>query len=117
MLPRPASRGSLSLAKSRGGVPGPGSGVLGSWGLTRRRDTRGPGSRRILDEYTGPNPSRQEGNVSGSRTGRAPTEDSDAKRVGIRPARGPQAPWHFLYLAPDPHQHGSLRPIRAPVGV
>ena len=27
-----------------------------------------------------------------------------------------QPPWHFLYFAPDPHQHGSLRPIRAPVG-
>src|SRR4029077_13545768 len=24
---------------------------------------------------------------------------------------GPQAPWHFLYFLPDPHQHGSLRPI------
>src|SRR3954447_27011948 len=22
-----------------------------------------------------------------------------------------QAPWHFLYFLPDPHQHGSLRPI------
>src|SRR5262249_27591928 len=21
------------------------------------------------------------------------------------------APWHFLYFLPDPHQHGSLRPI------
>ena len=29
---------------------------------------------------------------------------------------GAQRPWHFLYLAPDPHQHGSLRPIRSPVG-
>ena len=28
-----------------------------------------------------------------------------------------QRPWHFLYLAPEPHQHGSLRPIRAPLGV
>ena len=28
-----------------------------------------------------------------------------------------QRPWHFLYLAPEPHQHGSLRPMRAPVGV
>jgi hypothetical protein len=28
-----------------------------------------------------------------------------------------QRPWHFLYFAPDPHQHGSLRPIRAPAGV
>ena len=28
-----------------------------------------------------------------------------------------QRPWHFLYLAPEPHQQGSLRPIRAPVGV
>src|SRR5439155_8605493 len=23
----------------------------------------------------------------------------------------PQAPWHFLYFLPDPHQQGSLRPI------
>ena len=30
---------------------------------------------------------------------------------------GRQAPWHFLYFWPDPHQHGSLRPIRAPDGV
>src|SRR5947207_6909950 len=22
-----------------------------------------------------------------------------------------QAPWHFLYFLPEPHQHGSLRPI------
>jgi len=28
-----------------------------------------------------------------------------------------QRPWHFLYLAPEPHQHGSFRPMRAPVGV
>src|SRR6478672_10561734 len=28
-----------------------------------------------------------------------------------------QRPWHFLYFAPEPHQHGSLRPIRAPLGV
>ena len=28
-----------------------------------------------------------------------------------------QRPWHFLYFWPDPHQHGSLRPIRAPDGV
>src|SRR4051812_43863291 len=28
-----------------------------------------------------------------------------------------QRPWHFLYFAPDPHQHGSLRPIRSPLGV
>src|SRR5436190_14012313 len=28
-----------------------------------------------------------------------------------------QRPWHFLYFAPDPHQHGSFRPIRAPLGV
>src|SRR5206468_12645751 len=26
-------------------------------------------------------------------------------------AAGAQAPWHFLYFLPDPHQHGSLRPI------
>src|SRR5680860_680978 len=25
-------------------------------------------------------------------------------------ARCPQAPWHFLYLLPEPHGHGSLRP-------
>src|SRR3954469_15856151 len=24
---------------------------------------------------------------------------------------GAQAPWHFLYFLPEPHQHGSLRPI------
>jgi len=23
----------------------------------------------------------------------------------------PQAPWHFLNFFPDPHQHGSFRPI------
>ena len=34
--------------------------------------------------------------------------------VGGPPA---QRPWHFLYFWPEPHQHGSLRPIRAPVGV
>src|SRR5438477_12841101 len=28
---------------------------------------------------------------------------------GRRP--GPHAPWHFLYFLPEPHQHGSLRPI------
>ena len=28
-----------------------------------------------------------------------------------------QRPWHFLYLAPEPHQHGSFRPILAPLGV
>src|SRR3954470_9087512 len=28
-----------------------------------------------------------------------------------------QRPWHFLYLRPDPHQHASFRPIRAPLGV
>src|ERR671936_667923 len=30
------------------------------------------------------------------------------------PGRGrasPQAPWHFLYFLPEPHQQGSLRPI------
>src|SRR5690606_34533610 len=26
----------------------------------------------------------------------------------------PQAPWHFLYFAPDPKGHGSLRPTLAP---
>ena len=30
-----------------------------------------------------------------------------------RPAAG-QRPWHFLYFWPEPHQQGSLRPIRAP---
>src|SRR5438132_3803188 len=32
---------------------------------------------------------------------------------------GLQAPWHFLYSFPEPHQQGSLRPIlaaRAPAG-
>ena len=40
-------------------------------------------------------------------------------RRSASPARSQRAqrPWHFLYLAPEPHQHGSLRPIRAPVGV
>src|SRR4051812_48861642 len=28
-----------------------------------------------------------------------------------REAPGAQAPWHFLYFLPEPHQHGSLRPI------
>src|SRR5438132_3273933 len=27
------------------------------------------------------------------------------------PDAAPQAPWHFLNFLPDPHQHGSLRPI------
>ncbi len=36
---------------------------------------------------------------------RAPTASAD------------QRPWHFLYFAPEPHQQGSLRPIRSPVGV
>src|SRR5581483_2190444 len=27
-----------------------------------------------------------------------------------RPGRRPQAPWHFLYFLPEPHQQGSLRP-------
>ena len=26
-------------------------------------------------------------------------------------------PWHFLYFFPEPHQHGSLRPIALPSGV
>src|SRR3954462_12990963 len=26
-------------------------------------------------------------------------------------SRGGYAPWHFLNFLPDPHQHGSLRPI------
>jgi hypothetical protein len=26
------------------------------------------------------------------------------------------SPWHFLYLRPDPHGHGSFRPIFAIVG-
>src|SRR4030095_2951276 len=26
-----------------------------------------------------------------------------------------QAPWHFLYFLPLPHEHGSLRPIRGPL--
>lgn len=25
------------------------------------------------------------------------------------------APWHFLYFLPEPHGHGSFRPIFAPV--
>src|SRR6201992_4054166 len=29
-------------------------------------------------------------------------------------ARAAQAPWHFLYFLPDPHQQGSLRPICSP---
>src|SRR5438874_862209 len=46
---------------------------------------------------------------------------SNASRVnapGRRRTIGPelteplcQAPWHFLYFLPEPHQHGSLRPM------
>src|SRR3954469_2201177 len=32
-------------------------------------------------------------------------------------AVGERRPWPFLYLAPEPHQQGSFRPIRSPVGV
>ena len=35
----------------------------------------------------------------------------------LRPGTASGRPWHFLYFWPDPHQHGSLRPIRAPDGV
>ena len=45
-----------------------------------------------------------------------PRDDERRARVD-GPVADAQRPWHFLYLAPEPHQHGSLRPIRAPVGV
>ena len=55
---------------------------------------------------------------------RVPAERDDGDKPtrieaneGRARASAAQRPWHFLYLAPDPHQHGSLRPIRAPVGV
>ena len=57
------------------------------------------------------------------RVGRRPRRPATAIRAISRSARttpadaAGQRPWHFLYLAPEPHQHGSLRPIRAPVGV
>src|SRR5437868_5476462 len=38
-------------------------------------------------------------------------------RLCIGRSAAPQAPWHFLYFFPEPHQQGSLRPIfglRAP---
>jgi hypothetical protein len=35
------------------------------------------------------------------------TRTSHAARI---PFETPQAPWHFLYFLPLPHQHGSLRP-------
>ena len=47
--------------------------------------------------------------------GHEPEEDDTNE--GPTRTGGAQRPWHFLYLAPEPHQHGSLRPIRAPVGV
>ena len=44
------------------------------------------------------------------------TSVGDARRGGSREAYGdasaaPYAPWHFLNFLPEPHQHGSLRPI------
>ena len=36
----------------------------------------------------------------------------DGAQAGERLRRpATQAPWHFLYFLPEPHQHGSLRPI------
>ena len=52
------------------------------------------------------------------RPGRAPSMRRLSGSVWAMAAtRSRQRPWHFLYFAPEPHQHGSLRPIRAPVGV
>src|SRR5438309_1978528 len=31
--------------------------------------------------------------------------------AGHGPARPAQEPWHFLYFFPEPHQHGSFRPM------
>ncbi len=33
------------------------------------------------------------------------------RRLPAEASAGPQAPWHFLNFLPEPHQHGSLRPI------
>ena len=33
------------------------------------------------------------------------------RQLAAQRCHGAQAPWHFLNFLPDPHQHGSLRPI------
>src|SRR4051812_37312835 len=42
------------------------------------------------------------------RTAQRSSTAAAARRLQRRRA---QAPWHFLYFLPEPHQHGSLRPI------
>src|SRR6185437_16844757 len=38
-------------------------------------------------------------------------EESSCRRRRRRRPFPAQAPWHFLNFLPEPHQHGSLRPI------
>src|SRR3954468_7324873 len=37
--------------------------------------------------------------------------EESVSKDDARSAGAAQAPWHFLYFLPEPHQHGSLRPI------
>ena len=64
-------------------------------------------AHRGLAQCTGPIPYCQEGETP-SASPKRPISCGNLSR---------QRPWHFLYLLPDPHQHGSLRPMRSPVGV
>ena len=83
-------------------------------GLLDKRDAhilweRGIGRRHQISRLD-PSPGAVAENQGGSRA---------VGRMQVRPRRAVrrldldrgQAPWHFLYFLPEPHQQGSLRPI------
>ena len=97
-------RGALLVALAL--RPDPVRRVAGHGEDDRCRPARGPRPRREpsfgVSTWRGVGGAARAGAAAGPATG------------GPAPS---QRPWHFLYLAPEPHQHGSLRPIRAPLGV
>src|SRR3954467_8379399 len=46
-----------------------------------------------------------------NRPGRRHASGTRRRRALPLPSPAAHAPWHFLNFLPDPHQHGSLRPI------
>ncbi len=110
----------------RGGPAAPRPSGTGSRGRRRRRRRRGPSRPRSPRTVTSrPHVASQNGQVRnavrssmakeptgpGGSAGREAPLNLRRDLARPRSAARDHAPWHFLYFLPDPHQHGSLRPI------
>ena len=114
-----AARDHERIARSRtstGSPRGRGEPRTRATAARRTAPPRGRRSRRRAAARPGRPAARSGRPRRPSTTATARPETMNSRTRSPRLDRG-QAPWHFLYFCPDPHQHGSLRPIRAPDGV